>query len=288
MELISDIHVMRKVSSGKRAQGLNLGFVPTMGSLHEGHLSLIRQAKGLSNVVVVSIFVNPIQFGEGEDFNRYPRNIEQDSLKCETVGVDILFLPTREAMYPEGFSSYVYVDKLTEGLCGRSRPGHFRGVTTVVAKLFNIVQPHFAVFGQKDAQQVAIIKRMVKDLNMDVDIIVSPIIRESDGLALSSRNTYLTPEERKEASIVFRSLKEAESLWKAGERHAEVIIRGMVKVLSESKLASIEYIEVVDKETMAPINDISNGALVALAVWFGKTRLIDNFILGNEGVFRAN
>jgi pantoate--beta-alanine ligase len=283
MKQINDIRVMKKISREKRTEGKKIGFVPTMGALHAGHLCLIKRAKELADLVVVSIFINPTQFGPGEDLHKYPRDMKSDIAQCKSVGVDIIFTPSVDAMYPDGYTTYVTVEEMTENLCGRSRPGHFRGVATVVAKLFNIVQPHVAVFGQKDAQQVAVIRRMVKDLNVDINIVTNPIIREPDGLALSSRNIYLTPDERKEACVIFQSLQEAKRIWESGQNHPDDIIRGVVNVLSKSKLASIEYIEIVDKDSMMPLSDISHDALLALAVWFGKTRLIDNIILVGKG-----
>ena len=231
--------------------------MPTMGALHQGHLSLIKLARKHADFVVVSIFVNPTQFGPKEDYNKYPRDLKKDAALCKTAGADLIFSPTPEEIYPKGFSTYVTVEGLTEGLCGATRPGHFKGVTTVVAKLFNIVQPDVAVFGQKDAQQLAVIKRMVTDLDLPVKIIGAPIVRERDGLAMSSRNAYLTLEERQEAPTIHRSLQLAESMIKSGKRKAESVKREMVKLLKrDAPLGEIDYIEIVNKDTLEKTNKI--------------------------------
>ncbi len=279
MEIFSKIDDLKKKLREEREKGRSIGFVPTMGYLHEGHLSLVRQSVRDNDVTVVSIFVNPIQFGPGEDFNRYPRDIERDKKLLEKEGVNYLFFPTNEEMYPSDFKTFVEVAELGKKLCGKSRPGHFRGVTTVVLKLFNIVQPDKAYFGQKDAQQAIIIKKMVKDLNLDLDIVVMPIVREEDGLAMSSRNVYLNDDERKNATVLYRSLKEAENMIKMGERNAEKIVNRMREVIMSYPKAVIDYIEIVDTEELNPVNPIKGKVLIALAVYIGKARLIDNIIL---------
>jgi len=279
METFSKIDDLKKKLKEERKKGKRIGFVPTMGYLHEGHLSLVRQSVKDNDLTVVSIFVNPIQFGPGEDFERYPRDIERDKRLLEKEGVDYLFFPTSEEMYPSGFKTFVEVAELGKKLCGKSRPGHFRGVTTVVLKLFNIVQPDKAYFGQKDAQQAIIIKKMVKDLNLDVEIVVMPIVREEDGLAMSSRNVYLDEEERKNATVLYKSLKEAERMIKEGERDAEKVINRMREIVMSYPKALIDYIEIVDTEELNPVNPIKGKVLIALAVYIGKARLIDNTIL---------
>jgi len=248
-----------------------------MGYLHEGHTSLINIARKHADIVVVSIFVNPIQFGPSEDYDRYPRDIERDKEILEKMGVDIMFYPSVDDLYPKGFTTYVEVKGLSDKLCGRYRPGHFRGVTTVVAKLFNIVMPDIAVFGEKDAQQAIIIKRMVRDLNFPVKIIVGPTVREPDGLAMSSRNEYLTEEERKVAPAIYQSLLLAKNLVEQGERDASKIIAAMHEFLSKYDRIRVEYIEIVDKEELNPIERLEKGeALIAIAAYLGKARLIDN------------
>lgn len=257
----------------------SVGLVPTMGYLHEGHLTLVRRAREENKTVVVSIFVNPTQFGPREDFARYPRNPERDLALLEKEKVDLVFMPSAEEMYPEGFCSWVEVEKVTEKLEGAVRPGHFRGVTTVVAKLFNIVQPTRAYFGQKDAQQAVVIKRMVADLNMNLDIIVVPTQREPDGLAMSSRNTYLSQEERQAALVLWKSLNLAQQLWSQGERKAERVRQQMTALIQKEPLAKIDYVSIADPETLEEIVEIDRPALVSLAVRIGGTRLIDNIIL---------
>jgi pantoate--beta-alanine ligase len=250
-----------------------------MGFFHEGHLSLIRKAKEISDTVVVSLFVNPTQFGPDEDFEEYPRDEEKDRTLAQESGCDILFTPPTEQMYPPGYTTYVEVENLTHVLCGASRAGHFRGVTTVVTKLFNIVKPHVAVFGQKDAQQAIVIKRMVEDLSYDVRIVVAPIVRESDGLALSSRNIYLTQQERAEAAVLHHSLVKAEELIAAGERQARIIMGAMKDLITAKGSGRIEYVSIVDAENLQPLDLLRGRILIALAVWFGKARLIDNTIV---------
>ena len=269
--------VRNQVKEWKK-QGLTVGFVPTMGYLHEGHGSLIKAAKAGNDIVVVSIFVNPMQFGPTEALASYPRDLEKDSALCESLGVDMIFHPEPEEMYHEGFSSYVDMSVLTEELCGLSRPVHFRGVCTVVNKLFNIVQPDRAYFGQKDAQQLAIIKHMVDDLNMDIEIVGCPIIREEDGLAKSSRNTYLSDEERKAALILSKSIALGKEMAEAGETDANKIVAAMKELIETEPLARIDYVKAVDGLTMQQIDTVKKPMLVAIAVYIGTTRLIDNFI----------
>ena len=263
-----------------RLQGKSIGLVPTMGYFHEGHLTLMRRAREENDFLVVSLFVNPTQFGPNEDYERYPRDFERDRKQAEKEGVDLLFAPSVEDMYPPEYATYVEVTgTLTSVLCGAKRPGHFRGVTTVVAKLFNIVKPHKAYFGEKDAQQLRVIKRMVRDLNFDVEVISVPTVRESDGLAMSSRNEYLSPEERKAALVLWRSLNLARSLVEAGERSADRIISEMRRLIESEPLARIDYIEIVDSETLEKVDRIEGEVLVALAVFIGTTRLIDNIVI---------
>ena len=276
MTIIRTISEMQTFSEGWRRDGKTIGFVPTMGGLHEGHLSLVRIAKKRADVVVMSIFVNPTQFGPNEDFERYPRNFERDEKLAQNAGVDTIFFPSKDEMYPPNHSTFVNVEQITEGLCGASRPGHFRGVATVCAKLFLAVKPHFAVFGQKDAQQVAVIRRMIRDLNFGMEIVVGPIVREPDGLAMSSRNVYLSPEERQDALFLNQSLKYAEDMVHKGEKRSEVIVQAVQDLIMCKKRARIDYVEIVDPVTMEPLNRIEKTALIVLAVFIGKTRLIDN------------
>ncbi len=267
---------MQSLSQRIREEGGTISFVPTMGYFHEGHLSLIRQARRNSQALIVSIFVNPIQFGAGEDYKRYPRDLERDKKLAEKEGVNILFVPSAREMYPQGYHTFIEVEKLGESLCGRSRPGHFRGVATVVAKLFNLVSPQSAYFGGKDAQQAFLIKRMVKDLNMGIEIKVLPIVREKDGLALSSRNRYLNPEERQAAPILYKSLQEAQKMFNSGERDSRKVIQRLEEMIEREKRSRIDYISIVDRETFEDRERIGGKTLLALAVWIGKTRLIDN------------
>ena len=259
----------------------SVGFVPTMGYLHEGHLALVRRARAENKTVVASIFVNPTQFGPREDFARYPRDPERDLALLEKEKVDLIFMPSAEEMYPKGFSSWVEVEKVTERLEGASRPGHFRGVATVVAKLFNIVQPTRAYFGQKDAQQAVVIKKMVADLNMNLEIVLVPTQREPDGLAMSSRNTYLSPEERQAAPVLWKSLNLAQQLCSQGERNAERMRQQMIAFIQKEPLAKIDYVSIADPETLEELAEIDRAALVSLAVRIGDRRLIDNITLGN-------
>ncbi len=270
---------MQSEAERLRKTGKTIGFVPTMGYLHEGHLSLVRIARERADVVIMSIFVNPTQFGPNEDFERYPRDFEKDVKLAKQVGVDILFYPSKEEMYARDYLTYVNVEQITEELCGASRPGHFRGVATVCTKLFHAVKPHYAVFGQKDAQQVAMLKQMVRDLNFDVKIVTAPIVREKDGLAMSSRNVYLTPEERQDALALHQSLKLAEDLIRRGEKSSQAIVQTMRKFIENKKRARIDYISVVHPDTLEPLPSIGNKALIALAVFVGKIRLIDNTIV---------
>jgi pantoate--beta-alanine ligase len=257
-----------------------LGFVPTMGYLHEGHLALVRRARAENRTVAVSIFVNPTQFGPHEDFKRYPRDPGRDLALLEKEGADLVFMPSGEEMYPPGFDSWVEVGKLAEKLEGAARPGHFRGVATVVAKLFNIVQPDKAYFGQKDAQQLLVIKKMAADLDMGIEIIAVPTVREPDGLAMSSRNTYLNAEERKQAAALYQSLKLAQKLYADGEKGAKAIVKQMTALIRRQPLADIEYISIADAETLDELDIVKPPALVSMAVRFGKTRLIDNVVVG--------
>lgn len=277
MKIVSTVEEVRSQVKEWRKEGCTVGFVPTMGYLHEGHMSLI-DAAGENDKVVVSVFVNPMQFGPNEDLASYPRDLEHDAKLCEEHGVDLIFHPTPEEMYGDNFYTYVDMNTLTQELCGLSRPVHFRGVCTVVAKLFNIVTPDKAYFGQKDAQQLAIIKRMVKDLNMPLTIVGCPIIREEDGLAKSSRNTYLSPEERKAALVLSRSIFLGKELVENGECDCTKIIAAMTAEIEKEPLAKIDYVKIVDLGTMQQVEKIGGGILTAIAVYIGKTRLIDNFM----------
>jgi pantoate--beta-alanine ligase len=280
MRIVRTVKRLRASVAAQRRRGRRIGLVPTMGALHEGHLSLIRLAKRKSDFVVVSIFLNPTQFGPKEDLRRYPRDLKGDAAKCRRAGADLIFAPGVKEVYPEGFSTYVNVEGITQGLCGASRPGHFRGVATVVCKLLSMVRPDLAVFGQKDAQQAAVIKRMVRDLDLAVKIAIGPIVREPDGLAMSSRNACLTPEERKQAAALYRSLKLARRMVRDGERETGAVEREMARLLRrEAPLGAIDYIEIVDNETLRPERKVPGKALVALAVKFPKARLIDNAVL---------
>ncbi len=279
MEIIYDINLMQKRAEELRLAGKRIGFVPTMGFFHEGHLELMRVAKKHSDIVVVSIFVNPIQFGPSEDYNRYPKDIEGDKKKAEQVGVDILFIPRVEDMYPEGFQTKVCVERLTQHLCGLFRPGHFDGVTTVVTKLFNITKPHIAVFGEKDYQQLLVIKRMVADLNMDIEIISVPTVREPDGLAMSSRNSYLSPEERKSALSLKKAIDIAQQMVAKGETDTSVIKKKVEETISSYPFTKIQYVSICDPETLEELDKIEKQALLAMAVFVGNARLIDNAIL---------
>lgn len=279
MKVTGSIEEVRAQVKEWKRQGLSVGLVPTMGYLHEGHKSLIDRAVAENDRVVVSDFVNPIQFGVNEDLSTYPRDMEADKKLCEAAGADLIFHPEPEEMYAADFSTYVEMQKVSEGLCGKSRPTHFRGVCTVVCKLFHIVVPDRAYFGQKDAQQLAVIRRMVRDLDMDIQIVGCPIVREADGLAKSSRNTYLNEEERQAALVLSKAVFHGEALMKQGERQAEVILGEMRKILEAEPLARIDYVEMVDADRIHPLKTAEGRVLVAIAVWIGTTRLIDNFII---------
>ncbi len=279
MQIIKSPKMMQRICQGLKREGKIIGFVPTMGYLHEGHLSLIRIAKRRSDVLVVSIFVNPTQFGPKEDFARYPRDFKRDRFLLEREDCDFVFVPRVKDMYPSGYLTYVNVDKITGKLEGAIRPGHFKGVTTVVAKLFNIVQPDVAVFGQKDAQQAVVLKKMVDDLNYGVKMIVAPTVREKDGLAQSSRNMYLSEEERKQAKVLYQSLQEAKKLIKMGEKSSNKIISRMRDVIKKQPLAEVDYIAITDAQTLEFLNKLKGEVLISLAVRFGKARLIDNIKL---------
>ncbi|MBU5473833.1 pantoate--beta-alanine ligase [Roseburia sp. MSJ-14] len=278
MKIITTIEELRPIIKGWKREGLTVGLVPTMGYLHDGHKSLIVKAVAENDKVVVSDFVNPTQFGANEDLSSYPRDIERDAALCEAAGADIIFHPEPEEMYYPDKCTFVDMDKLTKGLCGKTRPVHFSGVCTVVSKLFNIVTPDRAYFGQKDAQQLAVIKRMVRDLNFDITVVGCPIVREADGLALSSRNTYLSDEERKAALILNKSLTLGKEMIEAGEKDAAKVREAIIKNMETEPLAKVDYVEIVDNENLEPVQTIDVPCLVATAVYIGKTRLIDNFV----------
>lgn len=279
MEILYTRYEMRQKIRDWKAMGLSIGFVPTMGYLHEGHLSLIKKAREENDRVVVSIFVNPIQFAPTEDLEAYPRDLQRDAALCESVGCDLIFHPEPEEMYSHDFATFVDMEGLTKGLCGKSRPTHFRGVCTVVTKLFNIVKPDNAYFGQKDAQQLSVIRRMVEDLDMDIRIVGCPIVREEDGLAKSSRNTYLSPEEREAALCLSRAIFIGQDLVKKGIPITAPIINAMKAFIEEEPLATIDYVEAVDSRTITPATQVKKGTLFAMAVRIGKVRLIDNFLV---------
>lgn len=278
MQVVETIKEVREQVAAWRKEGLTVGLVPTMGYLHEGHKSLITKAVAENDRVVVSDFVNPIQFGPTEDLQTYPRDLERDSKLCSEAGANLIFHPDKDEMYFDDFCTYVDMDGLTKGLCGKTRPIHFRGVCTVVSKLFNIVMPDRAYFGEKDAQQLAVVKRMVRDLNFNIEIVGCPIIREEDGLAKSSRNTYLNEAERKAAVILHKGLLEGEKLVKAGEKSAKRITEAVTAIINSEPLAKIDYVEVVDFDNIENVETIEGTVLCAVAVYIGKTRLIDNFI----------
>jgi pantoate--beta-alanine ligase len=281
VKIITSLREMQEFATATRVQQKRIGVVPTMGYLHEGHLSLVRAAKERSDLVIMTIFVNPTQFAPNEDLSRYPRDFDRDRALAESAGVDVLFAPTAEEMYPSGFDVYVSSEHLGTLLEGEFRPTHFRGVLTVVAKLFNITKANVAVFGQKDAQQAVVIQRMARDLNFDINIVIAPILREPDGLAMSSRNVYLSPAERKQALALSRSLKLAEEMIARGERNAQTIIRSMSAHISHEPDAQIDYIAITNHETLEQIPTLQSGttALISLAVRIGKTRLIDNALI---------
>lgn len=286
MDTIHSIDEMRGYAARVKAEGKRISFVPTMGFLHEGHVSLIRGARKRGDLCVVSIFVNPTQFGAGEDFQSYPRDLERDTEIARENGVDALFAPGAAEMYPGGYQTYVDVEEITRELCGASRPGHFRGVTTVVAKLFNIVKPDLAFFGEKDYQQLAVIRRMVGDLNMDVEIVGMPIVREPEGLAMSSRNSYLSPDERKSALCLSRAISAAIELYQSGERSVPQLRNEALRIIGKEPAACVDYVELRDGESLAAVETADDGTVLALAVRIGATRLIDNRMLGRGVVCR--
>lgn len=282
MEIIQRTLQMKEASKKARSDGKVIGLVPTMGFLHEGHLNLVNEARKMSDVVVVSIFVNPAQFGPNEDFDRYPRDITRDAELLTNENVDTIFLPKTEEIYPENYQTYVKVRELGERLEGASRPGHFEGVTTIVMKLFHIVDPHFAFFGQKDAQQMIIVRRMIQDMNMDVEVIRVPIVRERDGLAISSRNIFLTPEQRAAAPVLFRALEQAVKRVEEGERKSKTIVKEMKEMIESEKEARIDYVAVTDLVELKDVRTIRGRCLISVAAFFGTTRLIDNVIVETE------
>lgn len=282
MEIITTVSEMKARVSEWKAQGLTIGLTPTMGALHEGHMSLMEAARKDCDRVVASVFVNPLQFGPDEDYDNYPRDLERDAGIAESKGVDVVFHPSVEEMYPENYNTYVVMETLTDTLCGASRPGHFRGVCTVVNKLFNIVQPDKAFFGQKDAQQLAIIMRMVADLNMNLEVVGCPIVREDDGLAKSSRNTYLSAEERTAALCLSCAIFKAKEMIEGGERDSATIAKAVTDTIEEEPLARIDYVEVVNLGNMQPVETLPERGLVAIAVYIGSTRLIDNYLYDFE------
>lgn len=282
MRIITTVDEMRLYIKEERANGRSVGLVPTMGYLHEGHASLIARSAAENDVTVVSVFVNPTQFGANEDLDSYPRDLEHDCAVAEQAGAQVIFHPTAAEMYPNGYRTYVNVEEITLPLCGKSRPTHFRGVTTVVCKLFCIAAPDRAYFGQKDAQQLIVIKQMVRDLNLDIKIVPCPIVREADGLAKSSRNVYLNEEERRQALVLSQALTLAHDLYKNGERNAENLRQAMIEKIQSAPLANIDYVELVDLESLQSVQTVATPVLAALAVKFGTTRLIDNIILGQE------
>ncbi len=279
MELITKINKLKAVVRKARAAGSRIGFVPTMGALHEGHLSLVKKARECADVVVVSIFVNPLQFSPSEDFTKYPRNLSHDVELLTRYKVDFVFAPAPDEFYAKDFETRIEVDDLSGKLCGQHRPGHFAGVTTVVAKLFTLVEPQYAFFGQKDAQQAIIIRRMVADLKFPVEVSICPIVREPDGLAMSSRNVYLKPDQRRAAPVLYRSLRRAAALVLPGERRAEVIRRAIEETLATEPLAKPQYVGIVDTNRLEPVSMVSESTLIALAVHIGDTRLIDNILV---------
>ncbi len=279
MKTIENISRMSTFVKIIKKEGKSIGLVPTMGYLHEGHLSLVRAAKKHTDVVVMSIFINPIQFGPKEDFEKYPRDLKHDEEMAREAGVDVVFYPSLKDMYPEGYATYVSVEKLTDNLCANSRPGHFRGVATVVTKLFNIVKPSVAYFGQKDMQQAMMIKKMALDLNMDIEVKIMPVAREKDGLAMSSRNIYLSNAERKDAAVIYQSLKYAETLIKNGERDARKVIKAVEDMIKSKQSTRIEYVKLVDARDLTDTKTITGEIALAVAVFFANTRLIDNITI---------
>lgn len=283
MEIIRTVAEMKSRTREFRSGEAVVGFVPTMGYLHEGHLTLVRMAGELADTVVVSIFVNPTQFGPSEDLDRYPRDLERDLALLEEAGADVVFVPEADDVYPAGHATVVHVERLGDGLCGAFRSGHFDGVCTVVAKLFEIVRPNLSVFGQKDGQQVAIIERMVQDLGMDVQIVRGPIVREPDGLAMSSRNGYLSEEERAEAPVLRQALEQARALFEGGETDVAKVLAEVRAVIEAKPHAEVQYVSAVDWKSLEDVAELGAGTMLALAVYFGGTRLIDNLVLGDVG-----
>jgi pantoate--beta-alanine ligase len=282
MKIIKSVKKMQSYSESLRLQGKRIAFVPTMGYFHEGHLALMKEAKKMADCVVVSIYVNPAQFGPKEDFSKYPRDLKRDLKMAESVNVDVIFYPPDDEIYPADYQTYVDVEKVTQNLCGMSRPGHFRGVTTICLKLFNIVKPHIAIFGKKDFQQFISIKRMVDDLNLDLQIIGLSTVREADGLAMSSRNKYLQNNERSSALTLFASLKLAQKLYSGGERKASVIINEVKKLIKKADYTDIDYVKICEINTLNDVKEIKSQSVIALAVKVGKTRLIDNHVFGEK------
>lgn len=287
MRVVRTIAEMQAICRTLHREGKAIGLVPTMGALHAGHLSLVRAARTQNDAVVVSIFVNPIQFGPNEDLAKYPRTFEQDCAQLDHEGVDIVFAPSVEEMYPEGSETFVEVENLSNKLDGRSRPGHFKGVTTVVSKLFHIIPADHAYFGQKDAAQVAVLRKMVRDQNFDIDLVICPIVREKDGLALSSRNAYLDETERQQALVLHRALMRIQTLADTGHTDAWYLAEAGRDVIAEERGTRVDYLEIVDPNTLEPVTEVSKGALVAVAVWIGNTRLIDNLVLHGSGGARG-
>lgn len=279
MRVVQSIDEMKSVVREVRRRGETIGFVPTMGYLHEGHLSLMREAKSRTGFVIISIFVNPLQFGAGEDFAEYPRDLSRDSMLAEQAGVNVIFTPPVKEMYPQGYATFVEVLGLTDKLCGRSRPGHFKGVTTVVTKLFNIIEPDMAFFGQKDAQQAIVLQKMTADLNMNLSIEIMPTVREEDGLAMSSRNSYLDPEERKAAQILSRSLTAVRQMTESGEREVKALKKEIEGLIDKEPLARIDYVNILSVPGLAEVERLQGRNLIALAVYIGQTRLIDNIVV---------
>ena len=282
MKIIKSVKKMQSYSESLRLQGKRIAFVPTMGYFHEGHLALMKEAKKMADCVVVSIYVNPTQFGLKEDFSKYPRDLKRDLKMAESVNVDVIFYPPDDEIYPADYQTYVDVEKVTQNLCGMSRPGHFRGVTTICLKLFNIVKPHIAIFGKKDFQQFISIKRMVDDLNLDLQIIGLSTVREADGLAMSSRNKYLQNNERSSALTLSDSLKLAQKLYSGGERKASVIIKEVKKLIKKADYTDIDYVKICEINTLNDVKEIKNRSVIAVAVKVGKTRLIDNHVFGEK------
>lgn len=280
MEIIPHIRDMQRWAEARRVEGKKIAFVPTMGFLHEGHLSLVREGKKRGDVVVVSIFVNPIQFNQQADFDKYPKSFEQDRKMLEEIGADALFCPEASEMYPEGFQTSIEVEKVSQPLCGAFRPGHFRGVATVVAKLFNIVKPHYALFGEKDFQQCVVIQRMAKDLSFDLEVIPMPTVRESDGLAMSSRNARLSPEEWQKSLCISQALQTAADMVSRGEREADAILRTVREMLDRQGGIRIEYASLCHPESLEEVRAVSGPTLLAIAAWVGEVRLIDNKVIG--------